>query len=81
MDRRAWCETSTARSIVPMSGASRTVAIGVTSYFNPGILERVWMAALTYLPTLVPDPMGWMLNSAIVTIVLFGRATLATRKE
>ncbi len=58
MDLRAWWETSTARTIVAMSLASRSVAIGVTSYFNPGILDIASTAALTYLPTLVPDPTG-----------------------
>jgi hypothetical protein len=45
--------------------------MGVTSKVNPGILDNARTASFTYRPTLVPDPSGWMLNSAITTIRLF----------
>src|SRR2546422_10671934 len=40
---------------------------------KPSILEIACSACLTYSPTLVPIPMGWMLNSAVDTIRLFFR--------
>ena len=70
IDRRIRCETSTASSMVPIFSASSTLDIGVTSRVNPGISDIARTAALTYCPTLVPAPMGWMLNSAIRTIRL-----------
>ena len=71
MDRRMRCDTSTAFSIVPILSASKTLDIGVTSKINPGISDMARTAALTYRPTLVPAPIGWMLNSAMRTVRLF----------
>jgi hypothetical protein len=71
IDLRARCEISTASKIVPIFSASSTLDIGVTSKVNPGILDKARTAVLTYRPTLVPAPIGWMLNSAITTIRLF----------
>jgi hypothetical protein len=70
IDRRTRCETSTALSMVPIFSASSTLDIGVTSKVNPGTSDIALTTALTYRPTLVPAPMGWMLNSAIRTIRL-----------
>ncbi len=47
--------------------------MGVTWYSSPLILEMACSARLTYRPTLVPVPIGWMLNSAMETIRLFFR--------
>jgi len=71
MDRRTRCETSTALSIVPILSASKRLDIGEISRVRPGISDMAFTAALTYRPTLVPIPIGWMLNSAITTIRLF----------
>jgi hypothetical protein len=57
--------------MVPIFSASSTLDIGVTSKVNPVISDIALTAALTYRPTLVPAPIGWMLNSAIRTIRLF----------
>ncbi len=47
--------------------------MGVIWNFSPSIFEIDLMAAFTSLLTLVPDPMGWMLNSAMVTMDFRGR--------
>jgi hypothetical protein len=75
IDRRAWWDASTALRMVATSRPWRTVAIGVTWYFNPDICDKALTADLTYRPTLVPEPIGWMLNSAIVTIDFLGSAS------
>src|SRR5437667_537418 len=49
------------------------VAMGSDVVLKPSILEIACSACLTYSPTLVPIPMGWMLNSAMDTIRLFFR--------
>ncbi len=47
--------------------------MGVTWNFSPSIFEIDFTAAFTSLLTLVPDPMGWMLNSAMVTMDFRGK--------
>ncbi|OLD44922.1 hypothetical protein AUI51_00110 [archaeon 13_1_40CM_2_52_4] len=64
IERSTRCETSTASSIVLILSASITLDMGVTLTVNPGILDIARTAALTYRPTDVPIPIGWMLNSA-----------------
>jgi hypothetical protein len=81
IDRRARCDASTASKIVPIFSASSTVDIGVTSKVNPGTFDNARTAALTYRPTLVPAPIGWMLNSAITTMRLFAFGYTDNRSE
>src|SRR6267143_1901353 len=81
IDRSVRCETSTASKIVPIFSASSTLDIGVTSRVNPGISDITRTAALTYRPTLVPTPIGWMLNSAITTTRLFAFGCTDNRRS
>ena len=57
----------------PQIGRFETVAMGVTWNFSPSIFEIDFTAAFTSLLTLVPDPIGWMLNSAMVTMDFRGK--------
>jgi hypothetical protein len=65
--------------MVPRLSASKTLAMGVRSRVSPGIFDISRIAALTYRPTLVPIPIGWMLNSAITTIRLFAFGCIDNR--
>lgn len=79
LNTSSWAE-ETALKICSTLSASSTVAMGFTWIRTPGAPARTFTAALTYLPTLVPAPIGCMLNSATTLFVTFGMSQNARNK-